>query len=148
MRLNHLLAAALLVAGLVLSGCGSDQENAPPPPPARSTITVYSNGEAVKTFIATNAGANQGTGYGIAEGATVYTYVGGTFAVEPLNNPSGAERTADAKLKVTIFSGDKAVRVWYATEGASNSGIGYFKTPGGSNWTYVGGTYVVEPLPQ
>ena len=71
-----------------------------------------------------------------------------TFVVAVGWTAEGMPVGSMAKLKVTVFSGDKIVRVWYATEGASNGGIGYFKTPGATNWTYVGGTYVVEPLPQ
>lgn len=141
-------AAAIVLAAVSLvglTGCERAPE-APKPPPTQYNITLYDDGEIVRTFTGTGANANEGVAYFKVGDDTWYTQVAGTFILEAVGNPSGAERSADSKYKIELYSGKKVIRTWYAPDANANGGVGYFKVSGSTEYTQIGGTYTLELL--
>lgn len=138
------LALAVISMG-VLTGCSSEPEG-PKPPPTQYNITLYDDGEIVRTFTGIEANANDGVAYLKIEGDQWYTQVAGTFILEAVGNPPGAERAADSKYKIELYSGRKVIRTWYAPDANANGGVAYFKVSGSNEYTQIGGTYTLELL--
>ena len=68
------------------------------------------------------------------------------FSIEPAGSPSSATPTAATRVKVTLYSGGKAVRTWYAEQAQEEYGKAFLQTPGAAYCTIVGGNFTVEPV--
>jgi len=123
-----------------------ERVEAAPPPPRQYEVTLYSGGEAVKSFYSAQISSGDAKGYAVAEGHTEWSTFGGSFVVEPKGSAKTATRTPASKYKVTLFSGNKAVREWFAPQTSSGTGKIYVMPEGADDWTIIGGTFLVEPL--
>lgn len=71
------------------------------------------------------------------------------FSIEPAGQSSysgAASPTAAARVKVTLYSGGKAVRRWYAVQAQEEYGKAFLQMPDASYCTIIGGNFKVEPV--
>lgn len=117
-----------------------------PPPPRVYEITLYSGGEVAKSFRSEQVSSGDAKGYARVQGNTEYSIFGGSFVIEPVDSKKTTVRTAETKYVVTLYSGNKAVREWYAKQISSGAGKIYIKPEGATEYTIIGGTFIAEPL--
>ena len=141
------IAAVIVLIVVIVNNRKPSVEEAPtPPPPVTHKVTLYNNGEIVKTIRATYAYASEGGGYACAEGDQQYTMFGGCYVIEPIDSSSTAPRVAESKYKVTLYDGGKVVREWYANYAYGSKGGAYLQSDGATHYTMIGGTFLVEPI--
>lgn len=147
MRQFLALAAAVLVTAL-LSGCAHTPGWLRPP--QQFQVSVYQAGAQVNSFRDTKEGSSPTQNYELQLAETVEeTYPstdGFSFAIEPAGSPSAVKATATTKVKVTLFSDGKAVRVWYAEQFSEEYGNVYLQTPGARYCVIVNGKVTVESV--
>lgn len=140
--------AIIAIVAFIARPRGAKEQAPPPPPPVRYKATLYNNGEVVRTMRATYASASESGCYVVAEGEPEhkYTIMGGCFVIESVEAPVNTPRTPASKYKVTLYDGGQVIREWYAAyASASKSGL-YLQTEGATDYTIIGGTFLVEPL--
>jgi len=147
MRLFLTLAAAAVVA-VLLPGCARSPEWLRPP--QQFQVSLYKAGGLVKSFHDTKDSSSPTQNYELQLADSVedaYSPTNGfSFAIEPAGNPSAATPTATTKVKVTLVSGGKTVRVWYAEQFSQQYGNVYLQTPGARYCVIVNGNVSVESV--
>lgn len=147
MRQYLILAAAAVVAAL-LTGCAHSPEWLRPP--QQFQVSVYQAGAQVKSFRETKDNTSPTSNYELQLAEIVEdTYSpadGFSFAIEPTGIPSAVHPTATTKVKVTLSSGGRAVRVWYAEQFSEQYGNVYLQTPGARYCVIVNGSITVEAV--
>ena len=113
---------------------------------ARAIASAPGAAEKFYSLAETHWRAGDAKGYAVAEGHTEWSTFGGSFVVEPKGSAKTATRTPASKYKVTLFSGNKVVREWFAPQTSSGTGKIYVMPEGADDWTIIGGTFLVEPL--
>ncbi|MCC7531846.1 MAG: hypothetical protein IT342_25305 [Candidatus Melainabacteria bacterium] len=149
MRQYLILAAAAFVA--LLTGCAHSPEWLRPP--QQFQVSVYQAGAQVKSFRDTKDNTSPTSNYELQLAESIEdTYSpadGFSFAIEPTGIPSNVSAvhpTATTKVKVTLSSGGKAVRVWYAEQFSEQYGNVYLQTPGARYCVIVNGEVTVESV--
>jgi hypothetical protein len=111
----------------------SKEKAIPAPPPVTHQVTLYSNGEVMKTIRATYADTTEGYGYARSEDANDETCFGGCFVIEEIDKPQTTLPTRSSKFKVTLFDGGKIVREWSAAYAYGTEGIAYLDAEDGAS---------------
>lgn len=121
---NFALAGIIALLSLIaLTGCERAPET--PPPPTKYSVKLYGDSvEPLRTFVGTGGTASEGIAYIVRDGDSEHTKIAGTFVIEPEGSPSSAERAADSKYRVTLYSSNGSLRVWYVPYATASEGIG------------------------
>ncbi len=150
MRQFLALAAAVLVTAL-LSGCAHTPSWLRPA--QQFQVTLYT-AEQQSSYIDTQQGTSDAQNYALQIADKVEDDHLGVqdfgFVIEPRgsrSNDSNSSPAATAKVKVTLYSGGKEVRTWYAETVAEEYGKAFVHMPGAAYFTIVSGNYKIEPLP-
>lgn len=117
-------------------------------PPQQFQVSLYKAGQKAQSFTDTksNTSTTQNYELQLAESVeeTLSDIGGDAFVIEPHGAPSAQNPTAAAKVKVTLYSGDVAVRVIYAEQFDEQYGNTYLQTPGAKYCVIVHGQVKVE----
>ncbi len=140
------IAVVIVLIVVIVNRKPAVEEAPPPPPPVTHKVTLYNNGEIVKTIRATYAYASESGGYACADGDQQNTMFGGCFVIEPIDSGATAPRMPESKFKVTLFDGGKVVREWYANYAYASKGGAYLQAAGAEQNTMIGGCFLVEPI--
>ncbi len=150
MRQFLALAAAVLVTAL-LSGCAHTPGWLRPA--QQFQVTLYAAGQQ-SSYIDTQQGTSDAQNFALQIADKVEDdHIGVQdfgFVIEPRGsrpNNSNSSPPAAAKVKVTLNSGGKEMRTWYAEKVDEEYGKAFVHMPGAAHYTIVSGDYKVEPLP-
>jgi hypothetical protein len=138
--------ALTAVVAVIIAGCAHGPEWLRPP--QQFQVSMYKAGQKVQSFTDTksNTSTTQNYELQLAESVeeTLSDTGGDSFVIEPAGTPSAQTPTAAAKVKVTLYSGDVAVRTWYAEQFDEQNGSTYLQTPGAKYCVIVHGKVTVE----
>ena len=139
---NFISLSIAVVFAALLTGCA----HAPGwlRPAQQFQVTLYQAGQVSASFrdsqpVLQIADRIEDENYGVADFG---------FSIEPAGSPraTGSVPTAATTVKVTLYSGGKAVRTWYAEATQEEYGKAFLQMPGSAYCTIVGGTFTIEPV--
>lgn len=138
--------ALTAVVAVIIAGCAHGPEWLRPA--QQFQVSLYKAGQKVQSLSDTksNASTTQNYELQLAESVeeTLSDVGGDAFVIEPAGTPSAQTPTAATKVKVTLYSGDVAVRTFYAEQFDEQYGNTYLQTPGAKYCVIVHGKVTVE----
>lgn len=138
--------ALTVVVAVIITGCTHGPEWLRPA--QQFQVTLYKAGQKAQSFNDTKSNTSTTQNYELQLAETVEETLsdtgGDAFVIEPAGTPSSQNPTAATKVKVTVYSGNVAVRTFYAEQFDEQYGNTYLQTPGAKYCVIVHGKVKVE----